>query len=1026
MQTNNIITVVKDPGHCLGKQLERAADGTITKHSAVSLSFGIAIQHLVETHEELVELLQDVSNDPHAAIINSSFNKIPVGEEFIILSAGEIEQRLGIPQSDRERQLGIHAIQYNDKTYKAVGRFKENVSPSSWLLLDRDIDQHTPTEYANLSTPEWLARIGAFLPGVEKLTYVETPSASSRVMFEGASVGTGNSHVLIQVGAPEEIERLRSALLALAANAGLIWIKPRHSRTEPDKVVASSWTTILDPSVWTRGRLVFDGKPAVGEGLTVEPLQPVIHRGETDVYDLSAIALPDAAQIREIKRKTGLTIESDGSGVKISSEGLTLATEIETQDHGSLTVSQIIEQGINGKLRCQSPFRDSHSWAAFYSTNADRIPFVYDSGTGVTEWLCQEDKEQLPLLYAMGVIKRLMVQVVNDPAAPFEPEAIAALQVIQKKNPAYFQRLRAELKNANPKISLVGLDRLLKATASDDDDELKTHHAISINILQGLTVGEHRPVGHAGELYYFDEAEGIWSVCSIDKLAQLVAESHDGQTNCKRGSDYRAIAQHMVSLATDDTFFEHAAVGLACPDGFYRIKADQVMKEKLTAEHRQRVKLGFSPVEMPTPLFKQFLHETFQSRNPLDEEEQIGLLQELAGATTTGIAHKYQKAALLFDPFGRAGKGTYERIQRELVPAPYISAVSPFFWDREYFLASLVGMRLNVVGELADDKPIPAAAFKTVTGGDMLTGRHPTHRPVQFKNEAAHFFMSNHLINTTDHSEAFFSRWIIIEFPNSRLASGLPIDPDLAERIIKAEMPGIAYWALMGAARLVHNGAYSKSSAHERLMAKWRRRTNSLEEFLFDACELDPEYLIRRSSLYKAYTSWCSDSGRKPFAKAKVKDLLAHNIGRGITHTNLDGNEIFRGVQLNKAYAEELGGFAPAQLPPRNTKNDPPVVTPSEAPKAAPDADFSDPDRAKRVQQSPRPPSPKPPSKVPVATKAGNPVIPSDPDRAKRAQQSPRPPSPKPPSKASVAINPNNPVPPKARPTLPKVGEWDF
>jgi phage/plasmid-associated DNA primase len=131
-------------------------------------------------------------------------------------------------------------------------------------------------------------------------------------------------------------------------------------------------------------------------------------------------------------------------------------------------------------------------------------------------------------------------------------------------------------------------------------------------------------------------------------------------------------------------------------------------------------------------------------------------------------------------------------------------------------VATLAGSRLNVVGELPENEAIPASAFKSVIGGDLVTGRHPTHRPITFTNEAAHLFMSNHLITTKDQSEAFYSRWLIVGFPNSRLRSGLPIDPGLAERIIANELPGIAYWALEGAKRLSRTGGFSKSAAHDR------------------------------------------------------------------------------------------------------------------------------------------------------------------------------------------------------------------
>ena len=278
--------------------------------------------------------------------------------------------------------------------------------------------------------------------------------------------------------------------------------------------------------------------------------------------------------------------------------------------------------------------------------------------------------------------------------------------------------------------------------------------------------------------------QGIWIPYTVDMIIRKITELHDGWENCERSSDYRGIALHAVELATNRSFFEEAPVGLACPGGFYRINGSDIAVEPLSPVHRQRVKLDVTPMPMEIPLFRAFLHDTFESPVAGEEEGQLTLVQEVAGAIMFGLMAKHQKAVLFYEPFGRAGKGTLETILRQLVPTDFVTAVSPFRWDSEYYLASLIGARLNVVGELQGGKPIPASAFKTVTGRDLLTGRHPTGRPIPFRNEATHVFMSNHLINTVEHSEAFFARWLLVSFPNSRLKSGKPIDPDLADRII--------------------------------------------------------------------------------------------------------------------------------------------------------------------------------------------------------------------------------------------------
>lgn len=896
-----IITVVRTKKKPLGKKFDLLPDGFVRKESVVKMGLCTAVMHYVPTKEALAALLKAISEDPNAAIINASFEGIEIGEEFYIGSARVIERYTGIPRGDRARQKGVHLIKNGDKIHKLTGRFKENVRPSKWQLLDRDVDRHTPDQFAKMSPQAWMQTFLTLIPGVTGLHYCQAQSISSRVLRDGVPVGGGNGHVWIMVKDASDIERFRTAILVSAIRNGMSWPKPRYSRTEPGKVIGHSLTTLIDTSVWTPGRIVFVGKPVVGPGLTVAPQEIVVHGSTgTPELDTSLLGLPESAVIQEVTRKAGveMTVHRSASGLKISANDLTLDTELETENLGTVTVRALLERGQPGKVRCQSPFRDSNSFAAFYSINADGKPYVYDAGTNTTHWLDSKEACEVDLVIANGVVQAMLAKTKTDCGAPFEPSSVAALALIQSRDPAQYRRFRAELKRANKDVSVPAIEQAIKAQAVQVK-EAQTHHGYATDLLGRLTVDGFAPVGYEGTLYVVDPNTGLWVKVSMDALARLVAETHDGKDNCSRKSDYSGIAQHIITLVAAEAFFKNAQVGLASPGGFYQVKDGAIEVLALTPDHRQRVMLGVTPTAMETPLFNAFLHETFQSPNPGDEEAQIGLLQEASGAIMLGIAYRYQKAFLFFEPFGRAGKGVMVTIVSALVPPEFVTAVSPFVWDREYYIASLAGARLNVVGELPDGQPIPAAAFKTVIGCDLLTGRHPTHRPISFSNEAGHVFSSNHLIYTKDHSEAFYARWKVFVFPNSRLRLGLPQDPSLAQRIIANELPGIAHWALEGAMRVIRNGGYSQSVVHDRLMAQWRRSTNSLEEFVHECCLTgDPTLSILRSELYRNYTAWCRETGRHAFAKGRVKELLEHNIGMGVSLTKVDGYERFRGLQM--------------------------------------------------------------------------------------------------------------------------------
>ena len=421
-------------------------------------------------------------------------------------------------------------------------------------------------------------------------------------------------------------------------------------------------------------------------------------------------------------------------------------------------------------------------------------------------------------------LEAMMVKVTaGDVGAPLELENVAALTVLCQHSQADYHRAKVAMKTANRRVSITAVDAAVKAGVAKTQTT-PTHHGYATDLLAQLTVNGWQPVAHDGVLYVVDPETNIWIPKEVGQLARMIADAHDNGPNCKRNDDYAGIARHAMSLASNAAFFAGAAVGLACPDGFLQIVGTEAKVEPLTPAHRQRVLVSFTPCEQATPLFDDFLHQTFKSDREGEETQQIALAQEIAGAAMLGLMHRHHKAVLLYDPIGRAGKGTLVSILTNLVPPDFVKAISPFNWDREYHVAMLAGARLNVVGELEDNKSIPAAAFKTVIGGDLVTGRNPTQKPISFRNEAAHLFMSNHWINSRDQSEAFFTRWLIVEFPNSLLRSGLPIDPNLAARIIENEMPGIAHWALQGAARLLRNNAFSGSAAHDRLMAQVESR----------------------------------------------------------------------------------------------------------------------------------------------------------------------------------------------------------
>lgn len=411
------------------------------------------------------------------------------------------------------------------------------------------------------------------------------------------------------------------------------------------------------------------------------------------------------------------------------------------------------------------------------------------------------------------------------------------------------------------------------------------------------------PIGCYGEVWIYDGDTGIWRGKSPTQFETQVARAFDGLENCSRRNDYLAIANHLYSIveAGNENFFADAPVGLACAGRFYHVEENEIKREPLAAHHRQRSISDVVPRVMETPLWDKLMAATFDGD---ENREQELLLEEYIGAAVIGSVSKFEKA-LLMKGVGRAGKGTILKIIAAMVPPKDIGAVEPEKWSREYYLADLAGRRINIVGELSDEHAIDGAAFKRVTGRDQLSARNPAGRPFNFVCTAGHIFNSNYFVPTKDHTDAFFARWLLIEFRNSLIGRDSEIDKDLAQKIIDNELPGVCARMLKGAQRLMARNAFVETPQHQKLMAAWRHRSNSILEFINDedTCVIGsfPHIELACGTFYQAYKTWCMDSGRKALGKNKFYEECETSQVRnfGIKFVRKLGNSrTVRGIAL--------------------------------------------------------------------------------------------------------------------------------
>src|SRR5690606_10707461 len=155
------------------------------------------------------------------------------------------------------------------------------------------------------------------------------------------------------------------------------------------------------------------------------------------------------------------------------------------------------------------------------------------------------------------------------------------------------------------------------------------------------------PVASAGQLYTVKG--GLWLPMSVDRLAIEVARLFAGKSAlCKRHADFRAIAAVVMTLVEDQDFFDHAPPGVAGPSQFWRVtEAGEVVREPLTADHRQRSAIATDPDdEAETPRFDAVLAHAFGDGE--DGNQQRRLLRQVFGLALARSLWRYRLAVLLW------------------------------------------------------------------------------------------------------------------------------------------------------------------------------------------------------------------------------------------------------------------------------------------------------------------------------------------------------------------------------------------
>ncbi len=421
-----------------------------------------------------------------------------------------------------------------------------------------------------------------------------------------------------------------------------------------------------------------------------------------------------------------------------------------------------------------------------------------------------------------------------------------------------------------------------KSSGNSDDDQLgifKTIAGLVASMFDGI---EPLYVGDKFHVYI----EGAWRATDPGRtFSKMLIEFHDRKVGIAEVMEWVGAMKTMFSC---DKFPGAATSKITLTNGTLNTDTGELEPHDPENYHRTGMAFDFDP-SARCDLWLKTLDEIF-FYDP-DKEQKIMQLQEWFGycLTPNTIYH----VMLWLYGSGENGKSVITHILRYLLGEENCSAIPLSLLSGTFNGAELDGKLANIVDEIATKALMQEDELKKIVSGDPIMVQRKREHPYFFSPTARITAATNTLPQSQDSTHGLDRRVMLLTF--NRRFTQEEIDRELGTKL-KAELPGIFVWALVGHMRLKAQDKFTEPPSGVAAKEEFIACRNSASLFRRDCLELpgDGLTLVGGSNgasrtpshaLYETYKTYCSTGNHRPFSKEsfgkKLKELGVEQIRTG-------------------------------------------------------------------------------------------------------------------------------------------------
>lgn len=329
--------------------------------------------------------------------------------------------------------------------------------------------------------------------------------------------------------------------------------------------------------------------------------------------------------------------------------------------------------------------------------------------------------------------------------------------------------------------------------------------------------------------------------------------------------------QHQSGMFAYLKEFDNDPFILNCENGTLNLITNELHPHHSTDKLMRLANVEYEPGAV-CPQFVSFIQEIM-----CGDAEKIRYLQKCLGYGLTGKTS--EQTLFTWRGSGANGKSSLQQIMVALA-GDYVAISSPDLILEKNIgqisndLARLQGIRMVFMSEPEPTKRISVSAVKVMTGEDKVIARFLYGEFFEYDPKLKLFISTNHMLKVLATDYAFWRRQSILPF--DFIVPPTKIDYGLVAKLLH-ERSGILNWLLAGLQLWMEEGL-KKPEAVEQSTENYKNSMDAIGIFIDECCELVRSATCKKGELYKAYTTWCIESGEHSISQ---KDLSVRMSERG-------------------------------------------------------------------------------------------------------------------------------------------------